>query len=347
VVTLAVLGTACTAPPPAPPPPDAPSKLCFERAPSGWTATATATTTVEGSFGVHGIEGDVVFGQTTGTGVTAVDLGSGKAEILARYEKGVSGLGALAAQGPWVVWEQLNSKTNLADWSVHDLNRTTGRKVDLATSRLADGTFAPGQQPLPVLRNGVVAWAQPVKGGAEVRVVDLDSGRGRTLDSGRVSSPVYAGSYLVWAKLDGAYSLHAADAETLEPAQLPEALRRLGSVAYLGGSPELLAWSSHDTTTLNVWRFGTGTLTSYTTDSHHPFQFLHVAGDFLLWYGGITSSVLDLRSGAAFDVAGTVTGSPEWIVTATPAAGSAATRVSRTPTRTAAPRTTPRQDPCS
>jgi len=68
---------------------------------------------------------------------------------------------------------------------------------------------------------------------------------------------------------------------------------------------------------------------SFVTDSRHPFQFLHLAGDFLFWYGGTTSSVLDLRSGAAIDIDGTVTGSADWIVTARTEATPQAQRMTR------------------
>ena len=173
-----------------------------------------------------------------------------------------------------------------------------------------------------MLRDGIAAWTQPVKAGAELKAVELATGRSRVLDTGRISSPVYAGPYLIWAKMDGTgtYAMLAVDAKTLEPVELPESLRRPDSVGYLGGSADHLAWSSHDASTVDVWRFGTGGRTRYTTDNRHPFQFLQFAGGFLLWYGGISSSVLDLRTGTAFDVPGTVTGSADWIVGATPAA---------------------------
>ncbi|NUS55611.1 MAG: hypothetical protein HOV66_12255, partial [Streptomycetaceae bacterium] len=262
-------------------------------------------------------------------GVGAFDLRSGKPGILATYQPDVAGLGALAVEEPWVAWEQLDSKTNLADWSVHAVNRTTGERVRVADSRGPDG-FLPGQQPLPVLRHGLLAWAQPVRAAgtplhAELRVFDLTRRSTRVLDSGRLSSPVYAGGLLVWAKIDseidGAarYSLHAVDERTLQPVELPPAIQRPSSVAYLGGSGDRLVWSSADTLSLRQWDFATGKLTGYTlTDRSHAFQFLQVAGDYLLWDGGTTASVLDLTTGAAFDVPGTVAGSDQWIVNARP-----------------------------
>ncbi|WP_212823226.1 hypothetical protein [Catellatospora sp. TT07R-123] len=272
----------------------------------------------------------IAFGQShdaTGRGVVALDLRSGKLGTVTRYQPEVSGLGALAVDESWVVWEQLDSKTNLADWSVHAANRTTGENVRIADSH-GPGGFLPGQQPLPVLRHGSVAWAQPVLAGggalhAELRVFDLARRTTRVLDSGRLSSPVYAGGLLVWAKVDDAtrYSLHAVDEVTLQPVELPPAIQRPKSVAYLGGSADRLVWSSGDSQTLEQWDFNAAKLTRYTlTDRSHVFQFLQVAGDYLLWYGGTTASVLDLTTGAAFDTPGTVAGSAQWIVNARPGA---------------------------
>ncbi|WP_157546001.1 hypothetical protein [Hamadaea tsunoensis] len=333
-IAAAVLGLmtigACTAPPAVrPPASDAATRtVCFaSQPPPQWTGPATRLP--DGvSVGVHAVGGEVAFGQSqdaTGRGVAALDLLSGRLSTITRYKPEVSGLGALAVEEPWVVWEQLDSKTNLADWSVHAVNRKTGESVRVADSH-GPGGFLPGQQPLPVLRHGLVAWAQPVRTTgtalhAELRVLDLARHSTRVLDSGRLSSPVYAGGLLVWAKVDDAtrYSLRAVDESTLEPVELPEAIQRPSSVAYLGGSADRLVWSSGDALSLEQWDFTAAKLTRYTSaDRSHPFQFLQVAGDYLLWDGGTTASVLDLTTGAAFDTPGTVAGSARWIVNARP-----------------------------
>ncbi|GIH05467.1 hypothetical protein Rhe02_35340 [Rhizocola hellebori] len=329
VVALTGWGTGCSAPPaPDPAPEGLSQQVCFGPEPAQWAAQAVATTTSQGlTFGVHAVAGEVVFGQfhsSAGRGVGALDPRSGKLTTIGDYAPGVSGLGAMAAESPWIVWEQLNSKTNLSDWSVHAFNQDTGDRLVVATSAGPDGGYVAGQQPLPALAHGIVAWAQPVRGSAgtvesELKSFDLAARGVTTLDTGRLSSPVFAGPYLLWAKVDSAmsYTLHAVDAKTLRSVELPEPLRHPASVAYLSGSPDYLAWSSQDLSRLDVWHFGTQQRKSFTVaDRHHAFQFLHLAGGFLLWYGGTASSVLDLSTGAAFDVAGTVTGSADWIVTA-------------------------------
>jgi hypothetical protein len=327
--SLTVAGTGCSTQPPDPAPQPASRTVCFSpQAPRQWTGPQTPLP--QGlSLGVHAVADEVVFGQsqdTKGRGVAALDLRSGHLATIAKYATDVSGLGALSVEEPWVVWEQLDSKTNLADWSVHAINRLTGESIRIADSRGPDGGFVPGQQPLPVVRRGRVAWAQPVRAPgtavhADLKVFDLSTRVARTLDSGRLSSPVYAGGLLVWAKVDAdnRYSLNAVDDTTLQPVELPEPIRRPASVAYLGGSQDRLVWSTQDSLTLEQWTFAAPKLTRFTVADHrHIFQFLQVAGDFLLWDGGTTASVLDLTTGAAFDSAGTVAGSAQWIVTAQP-----------------------------
>jgi hypothetical protein len=232
----------------------------------------------------------------------------------------------MAVELPWVVWEQLDSQRDMSNWSIHAWNQDTRTSWVVATSRQGDGTYVPGPQPVPVLRHAVVAWAQPIPSGrgyvqAELRLMDLPSRQQSTVDTGRISSPVYAGPYLAWGRLsdDGAYSLRAVEAATRRAVTLPDRVSRPASIGYLGGSPQYLAWTSQDQRELLVWRVGSTHYDHFTSpDTRHYFQFLQIVGHFVLWYGGTASSVLDLNTGNAFDVHGTVSGSPEWIIMAEP-----------------------------
>jgi hypothetical protein len=227
----------------------------------------------------------------------------------------------MAVDLPWLVWEQLDSQTGAQNWSIHAWNQATQASTVLATSHQSNGTYDSGQQPLPVISHGVTAWAQPVPGkaghvSAAVHVVDLASHRESTVDSGRVSSPVYAGHYLIWGKVSdaGTYSFQAVDSSTRKPVALPDHLQHPGPIGYLAGSPEYLAWSNQDYTGMTAWQVGSRHYADFTSpDTRHHFQFLQISGHFVLWFGGATSSVLDLRTGNAFDVQGTVTGSPDRI----------------------------------
>jgi hypothetical protein len=324
-------------------------RSCLVGAPPGWASALGGGRTLPpgAGFTVAAYAGGSAFGQLTGPGGTAVaelDLATGRLNTIAGVAPGAGGLGALAADERWLVWEQLDSQTNLSDWSVHAHDRATGVSTVLAGSRLPGGQFLAGQQPLPVLRHGVAAWAQPLprRGPyveAELRAADLTTGRVSVLDTGRLSSPVYAGPYLVWARVDaGGYRLRAVDAATLRPVELPEALRRTGPIGHLAGSPRYLVWSDDDHSDLLVWPVGAASGYGLAgPDPNHHFQFLQVSGDFLLWYSGATSSIMDLRSGGAFDLAGTVAGAPDRIVAALSTGTPPAVRVAAIDPATAPP----------
>jgi len=334
-----LLVAACAEPAPAagpasPPPSSRPAALvqsytvCFGAMPADWSRRFQARD-LSADFQVDAVsdDGHAAFGRSrssAGMGVGAVDLATGALTDIASLPAGAAGVGAMAAAQPWVVWQQANSATDLGDWSVRGWDQRSNRVIDLATSRLPDGGEVFGQAPLPVVARGTAAWAQPLArqaGYPEAQVVryDLAARRETVLDTGRVSGPVFAGPDLVWARVeaDGSYSLRAVDAATLRPAPLPARAGSPGQVRYLAGSDRYLAWSS-DEQSLHVWRIGTAEYGDYTTDLRHPLQFLRLAGDFVLWYAGYPSSVLDLRTGRAFDVRGSVAGSAAAIAESEP-----------------------------
>jgi hypothetical protein len=287
--------------------------------------------TADFQLGAVSGDGRIAYGETRSTaggGVAAVDLATGSVSAIAGLPPGAAGVGAMAAAQPWLVWEELDSATDLGDWSVRAWNGQSNVMLDLASSRLGGGQEVFGQAPLPVAAHDVAAWAQPLPRQAsypEAQVVryDLGTRQSSVLDSGRVSGPVFVGPDLVWARVDadGSYTLRAVDATTLRPVTLPDRVSSPGPVRYLAGSARYLAWSS-DQQSLHVWRVGTDEYGDYTTDLQHPLQFLQIAGDFVLWYAGYPSSVLDLRTGRAFDLQGAVAGSDAVIAATEPSRAS-------------------------
>ena len=333
MVGALVAAAACGAPaarPPAAnatpaPPPDAVRaySVCFAPPSEDWTRRFSEHAVAIGGgvdlhLGAVADDGRTAYGlvrrSAADQAVAAVDLATGAVTSIAALPAGAAGIGSMAASGSWVVWQQANSAANLGDWAVRAWSRESGETLDLATSRSPDGQQAFGQAPLPVAGRGMVAWAQPQPRQAShpvatVERYDLASRRTTVLDSGRVSGPVLAGADLVWARVeaDGSYALRAVDAVSLRAAPLPERVRAPGPVVYLAGSDRYLAWST-DQRELHVWRLGTREYGDYTADVRHPLQFLRLAGDFTLWYAGLPSTVLDLRTGHAFDVRGSLAG---------------------------------------
>jgi hypothetical protein len=305
-----------------------PAAACFGAIPQAWatrfSARQVSSATVD--FGVGAEADGLAFGQYKkgqAQGIGEIDLGTGRLNVISTYAGHVSGLGTISVDLPWVVWEQADSTNDPSRWSVRAWNRDTRTSRVLATSDLPDGRRVTGQQPMPVIRGGVAAWAQPVSGAgktpvAEIRLVDLKTGHRSALASGRVSSPVYAGSYLLWARATAAgQGFTAVNASTRRPAVLPAQLRAPGTVGQLAGSARYLVWSSGDSTTLTVVELDKGEVRRYHSgDGRHYFQFMQLAGGVLTWFSSANSSVMDLGTGSAFDLPGTVAAGTDSIVSA-------------------------------
>lgn len=117
------------------------------------------------------------------------------------------------------------------------------------------------------------------------------------------------------------YSFRAVEANTLGPAPTPAALREPSSIIFLGGSRDWFAWSTEGLLEVNVWRIGSAEQRTYRSpDIKHYFQFMQFAGDYMLWYSGVTSAILDLDSGALVDVAGSLAAGDALIVVEQPVA---------------------------
>ncbi|HKC18924.1 MAG TPA: hypothetical protein VKE27_04770, partial [Candidatus Dormibacteraeota bacterium] len=132
-----------------------------------------------------------------------------------------------------------------------------------------------------------------------------------TLDSGIITSPVFAGHYLVWAKQSPGSSNPSfvfADATTLKLEAVPAELRSPREIANLAGSPGSLVWtgsprtSSPSTGKWFVDDLASGTIKTYGALNHY-FQFPQLAGPYLVWFGADKNSIVDLRTGNGFDIA--------------------------------------------
>jgi hypothetical protein len=310
--------------------------VCIAQPPPTWTEAFQSHSVALPSgtrfgLGAPTISGQLAFGQfdtQSGSGIGSLDLGTGRMTRIATWDTPISGMGWMAVELPWVVWEQGNSQANLSDWSVLAWNKDTGVTSTIATSLLPDGSFLFGQPPLPALRHGLAVWAQPLPkrsdyNEAEIHVRDLARATDTILASGRVGAPVFAGRNLIWAQRDsvGGYSFQAADADTLRPTDLPARLRDPGPIVYVAGSSRYLAWSGDDSLGATVWTIDSGDFATYRSpDLNHAFQFMQLADHYLLYYGGTSSTVLDLLTGNGFDVAGSLAGSDQVIAKEEPSA---------------------------
>ena len=306
--------------------------VCVGQEPSQWSSDFQTRTELmpDGTYfgpNVVAADGRAVYGLFNTVdvmGLGRVDMQTGALTRLVTLPPDAGGISSMALDAPWLAWTQQNSNTDPGDWTVLARNLETNETTAVANSRQTDGSFLFGQFPLVSLRKTALAFALPTtKQGevpqAAVHVFDLGAKRDKTIATGRVSSPVYAGSLLLWGRRDdaGKYSFEAADADTLATATVPSPLRDPGTIVYLAGSSRWFAWTTETLRTLNVWRIGAPSTTDYSADDMHLLQFLQLAGDFVLWYSGTTSTAMDLTTGNAFDAPG-LAGNDAYVVKAEP-----------------------------
>lgn len=276
--------------------------------PQSWEAAfRRRTVTVGAAFAPLVVDQTLLYGQVTTTSRTSiaqVNINTGQLGMIAGLPPSAAGVGAMAAAGSWVVWQEGDSAYQPADWRVRAWNSRTGAITLLASSAMSNGTFVQGQPPIVVLQGDHAAWAEPMGSTVyQITVVNLATGQRHVLVTGRASSPVYVGGYLLWAQeqADGSTFFRSVNAVTLKSVTLPTALRGPQSVLYLAGSPQYLAWSNQSSSALMVWRTGAPFYTQFLPQIPLPHvQFIQLSGHFALWYSGTADNVLDINSGKGF-----------------------------------------------
>ena len=313
-----------------------PVELCFSAPPADWAAAMSRkVVTLKGiNFGpgaVDDVRGIAYGGFSSAKqhGIASINLATGKMTVVSVMSKSQSGFAWMSYADGWLVWSQGESHDALGIWSIQAWNTQTHEKRQLATSRLADGTYLTGELAFPVVGHGYVAWNQPVSStSADVRVYRFATKTMTTLDSGYVSSPVLAGTYLVWGKeqaaSDPAAEFRFADATTLALGVAPPTLSGRYPLTYLAGSPDYMLWIALPQTltpsnsAMSVDELATGRVTEYGVQDHY-LQFPTLAGPYFVWAGGDRNSVVDLRTASGFDIPlpGGVSAAGDTIVVAT------------------------------
>jgi hypothetical protein len=286
----------------------APTLLCFTAPPPDWaTAMAHVAATLDGvNFDPGAIDeqdGVVYGGARTGSRPMIVSVALSTGRMTAVAPMSASGFGWMTYADGWLVWTQPGS-LDLQLW-----NARTHEILQVATGPQMEGTsYLTGALLDPVIGHGYMAWSQPVSSqSAELRVYELATGHVTILDSGDVGSPVFAGADLVWTKRDaGAANPHFvfADANTLQPVAVPTELRDPREIGFVAGSSDRLVWTGTPGSPDGTWfvdDLAARTIRTYTASGHYA-QFPQVAGPYLVWFGADKNSIVDLRSGAGFDL---------------------------------------------
>jgi len=265
------------------------------------------------SFFVLAAEQGLAFGQyqtARGMGVGIVDLTTGRFTSVATLGANASGVGSLSVALPWVVWEQGDSATDFGRWGTWAWNHDTRKLTQLSSGLRADGSEIPGSAPAPVVVGVHAFFAQPRTSNtpqsdmSDFRDVDLSTGHVRVVASGVLSSPVLAGSWMIWTSAaatggDTGFQFHALDSRTRQPVALPTALRSPGPVAAMVGDASSIGWTTTQGETLTIRDLSGNPTAAVQTipDFGHQFQFLQLQGTRLLWASPSGYALADIATG--------------------------------------------------
>ena len=285
--------------------------VCLGSMPSDWSsALSSATVTIPNVqwFATEAVDdvGDTAYGTyhtSTAYGVGAVSLTKGGLRAITTVpESKWDAVLWMSVANPWLTWAEA-VPISAGAWDLKVWNMQSGQLKTIATSRLLSGQYT-----FPVINRFFVAWSQATTNtSADIRVFSLADGTSRTLASGRVSPPVFAGQYLVWGQYLGADAeptFQMVDAATLNPMATPAQLTKPGPVVYLGGSNQFLLWTASGAQ-MSAYDIQNGVVRTYELgqrDGRHNLEFPMLASHILVWWTGVVETVVDLVTAKGFDV---------------------------------------------
>jgi hypothetical protein len=250
-----------------------------------------------------------------------VDLHTGLVTTVARLPANAVGVGWMSVADPWLVWVEQDSESDFGVWKLFAWSRETRTTIQVASSQLPDGTYLSGEVIYPVVGRGYVAWVEPVSQSAvELRAYRFDTKSTVVIDKGRLSSPLFVGTYLAWATLPPSGSdatFTVVDAATLARLPTPPELRTPRAITWAAGSSDYLVWAP-DGRTWMAQSVKDRRISTFLTpqDGSHNAQFPMVTGNFLIWWSGLLYTVIDLRNGRGFDYdSGSAAGAGDLLVT--------------------------------
>lgn len=271
------------------------------RVESGWQPPIEG-----GQFQALTVAGETVYGAGgAGGDIYAVDV---KAKTVAKLAttSGDASPAWMIASPRHLAWLTYDSAADPTKWSLYAADRSGANRKKVAGSP-ADHREGEGRATQPAMIGERLAWTESLNGRNDLsalKIMDLDTGRVATVAQGNLIPPVAMGPSFVWGELaKGQWSLHAADGATVKPT-LPKDLPLKDGIGHLAATPERLLWGSADYTTLSVWEPSKNAVVRYRLPAgdEHAFQFLQPTGNHVAWFASWPYSILDLRSGALYDV---------------------------------------------
>lgn len=260
-----------------------------------------------GQFQALTVAGETVYGAGgAGGDIYAVDV-KARTVVKLATTSGDASPAWMIASPRHLAWLTYDSAQDPTAWSLYAADRSGANRKKVAGSP-ADHREGEGRATQPAMIGERLAWTESLDGRNDLsalKVMDLDTGSTATVAQGNLFPPVAMGPSFVWGELaKGQWSLHAAEGATMKPATLPNDLPLKGGIGHLAATPERLLWGSADYTTLSVWEPSKSSVVRYRLPAgdEHAFQFLQPTGNHVAWFASWPYSILDLRSGALYDV---------------------------------------------
>jgi hypothetical protein len=189
-------------------------------------------------------------------GVAALTLATGRLHGISAFPDPAGDQADGASAGPWLVWTQTYSVSDLDRFTVYAWN-AAGRKLRAIGRSLAapDGTPWPSPWHAPAVSGHYAAWAQGYGPGGlvEIELADLDDGVVITVRRGHVQAPFFDGDLVVWPESDtpgSQTSLRAYSLVTHAPAGPPPVLAAVRGTDFVVTDGRRTAYLSPDFTGL-------------------------------------------------------------------------------------------------
>jgi hypothetical protein len=186
------------------------------------------------------------------SGVAALDLASGRLLPISPFPDPASDQADGVSAGPWLVWSQTRSLSDLDAFTVYAWNAQT-RRLRVIGRSLAGPAGTPWPSPwhAPAVSGNYAAWAQGYGPGGlvEIRLANLASGAVTTIRRGHVQAPFFDGTLLAWPESDtpgSETSLHAYSVVTHAAAALPAALAAVHGTDFVVSDGTRTAYLSPD-----------------------------------------------------------------------------------------------------
>jgi hypothetical protein len=227
--------------------------VCFGSMPPEW-ASALSTSTVNLPllhwFSTEAVDDvdDTAYGtyhEGDKYGVGAVNLATGHFRAITAASSATwGGVLWMSSSNPRLAWAESNRKLT-GGWDLRLWNTKTGESRTVASSRLLAGQYT-----FPVVVPNYVAWSQATSNtSADIRIYRFSTRTTSVLDSGRLSPPVLAGTFLVWSKFVAGNTteptFQMVDAVTLSHQSLPASVR-VGHEVVVVRYPSIWAKSRRD-----------------------------------------------------------------------------------------------------